>query len=313
MKKIAAVIGPTATGKTDAAIRLCRKVGGEIVCCDSMQIYRYLDIGTAKPTAEERAMVPHHLTDFLDPEMPFNVSDWCTMARDEIGAIQSRGNLAVVCGGTGLYYSSLVKGLNFTDDSAPDEALREQIRGEYELFGLDPLISELEKAAPDHAHMIERDNPRRVLRSVELLRKTGLTTAQHSELSLKNSEPIPVTAFLLTHADRQALYARIEKRVDAMLAKGLLDEARTVWVNRETYRTAAAAIGYKEFFPYFEGTQTLEECTAKLKTATRRYAKRQLTWFKREQAHVIEMDRLSAEEAAGIMAEKLREEEDEER
>ncbi len=286
-----AVIGPTASGKTGAALELAALYGGEIVSCDSMQIYRGLDVGTAKPTAEERARIPHHLIDIRDPEERFSVSDYVAEATAAIRDIEGRNRVPVLCGGTGLYYSSLVKGITFTEESAPDERVKAEVERELELCGPEKLVRELEQADPEHADAIERGNPKRLVRSVTLLRTTGMTVAQQTEASRKNAHPLDVIPFLLTYPDRKALYGRIDARVDLMMAEGLLEEAEKVYTNRERYRTAAAAIGYKEFFPYLEGRESLETCVEKLKQASRNYAKRQITWFRREPAHRILMDR----------------------
>ncbi len=290
MKPIA-VIGPTASGKSGAALELAALYGGEIVSCDSMQIYRGLDVGTAKPTAEERARIPHYLIDIRDPEERFSVSDYVAEAGAAIRDIGGRNRVPVICGGTGLYYSSLAKGITFTDESAPDEAVKAEVERELELWGPEKLIRELEQADPEHADAIERGNPKRLVRSVTLLRTTGKTVARQTEESRKNTSPLDVIPFLLVYPDRKTLYGRIDARVDFMMAGGLLEEAEKVYANRDRYLTAAAAIGYKELFPYLEGKAGLDECVAKLKQASRNYAKRQITWFRREPAHRILMDR----------------------
>ncbi len=294
------IAGPTAAGKTKVAIEAARLLGGEIVCADSMQIYRRLDVGTAKPTPQERAQIPHHLVDILEPDAAYSVADYVRDANAAIDAILARGALPVVCGGTGLYIDSLVSGVEFIERDA-DDALRAQIREDYEKNGIGPLLAEIERADPDFARTLHPNNIKRILRAVEKQRVTGLTEAQRAARSRQRGSRFERYYAVLGAEDRARLYARIEARVEAMMRAGLLREARYVYDNAARFATAREAIGYKEFFGYFGGTQSLEDCVALLKKSTRRYAKRQLTWFR----HVSGAVWYAADEAAQITAKAI--------
>ena len=283
--RVIAIAGPTASGKTALALQTAKRVNGEIVSCDSMQIYQLLDIGTAKPTAAEREAAVHHLVDFLPPEQRYSVADYVQDARRVIDDIQRRGKTAIICGGTGLYMSSLLQGITFDEQAAVDEALREQLKELYRNEGAQVLMAEIAATDPDYAAKLSAADEKRVVRAVELLRTTGSTVAQQNARS-KTLPPLDAAAFYLNYSDRAELYSRINARVDTMLQQGLLQEAKLVYERRDDYKTAAAAIGYKEFFAYFEGAAPLEQCVEKLKQATRNYAKRQMTWFRRESSFV---------------------------
>ncbi|MDO4566720.1 MAG: tRNA (adenosine(37)-N6)-dimethylallyltransferase MiaA [Oscillospiraceae bacterium] len=296
------ICGPTACGKSALAARAAALLGGEVVCGDSMQIYRGLEIGTAAPTEEERALAPHHLYGFLEPSEGYSVARYVEDARAAVLEISARGRLPIICGGTGLYIDSLCGGVNFLG-AAASEQLRAEVRAEYERGGLEPLLAELERADRDFVKTLDKNNIKRVLRAVELLRSSGITTAGQTARSRENGSFGRAKKFFLNPSNRAALYERCERRVDEMLARGLLEEARQVFEKRESYKTAAQAIGYKEFFPYFMGESSLEECAEALKRATRRYAKRQLTWFKRSlDAVEIDIDSNSPERALEILA-----------
>ncbi|MEA4912072.1 MAG: tRNA (adenosine(37)-N6)-dimethylallyltransferase MiaA [Oscillospiraceae bacterium] len=275
------IAGPTASGKTATAIEAALLLDGEIVSADSMQIYRGLNIGTAKPAMAERAAVPHYLIDILDPDAAYSAADYVRDANRAIDAIVARGKQPIVCGGTGLYIDALTSGLRFLQQENND-ALREQVRADRERLGVEAMLAELAAADPDYARTLHINNEKRILRAVEKLRATGLTQAQLAQRTRAEESRFSCYYTVLS-VERAQLYARIEQRVDAMLAAGLLEEARYVYENRARFATARDAIGYKEFFPYFEGAQTLHSCTDALKQATRRYAKRQLTWFRRRE------------------------------
>lgn len=288
--RVLVITGPTATGKTALAIETAKRLGGEIICADSMQIYAILKIGTARPNDAELAAAPHRLYGFLDPAETYSVSDYIADAAREIQEVAALGKVPILCGGTGLYISSLLAGLQF-DGEGPDTALRTALYAEYEQRGGEALIAEIAQSDPKCAASLHPNNAKRIVRALELLRSTGHCVTAQNERTRRGAVPYPHELFVLASADRSYLYDRIERRVDAMLAEGLVDEARYVYENRSRCRTAAQAIGYKEFFGLFEETQTLEECAGLLKQATRRYAKRQLTWWRREpQAHHLEIE-----------------------
>ena len=278
-RPVLAVVGPTATGKTALGVRLARRFGGEIISADSMQIYRGLDIGTAKVTPAEAEGVPHHCVDILPPEAAFSVADFTALAGRLAAEIDARGRLPILVGGTGLYIQSFLYGVRFTEEKAPD-GLREQLAAELAARGPAALYAELQAADPDAAAAIHPNNHLRVLRALEHYRATGRRLSEQKAASLPAQRPYRTLVLGLDFAARSDLYRRIDLRVDRMMTQGLLAEAETVYRSRDRYRTAAQAIGYKEFFPYFAGQAPLETCVEQLKQASRRYAKRQLTWFR---------------------------------
>ena len=278
---VVAVVGPTATGKTALGVALAEQFGGEVISADSMQIYKGLDVGTAKVTPEETHGIPHHGVDILEPDAPFSVADFTAMAGRLEQEIAGRGHLPILVGGTGLYVQSFLYGVRFTEEKAP-AGLREQLAEELAQKGGAALYAELQQVDPEAAAVIHPNNQVRVLRALEHYRATGKKLSEQKAASLPPERPYRSLILGLDFPDRAALYRRIDLRVDKMLDAGLLDEAKLVYDHRQTYRTAAQAIGYKEFFPYFEGTANLTECTERLKQATRNYAKRQLTWFRRQ-------------------------------
>ncbi len=278
---VVAVGGATGTGKTALAVALAERFDGEVISADSMQVYRGLDIGTAKATAAERRGVPHHLIDILAPEQPFSVADFTAAAAACIRDITARGRLPIVAGGTGLYISSLLQGIAFAPQKA-DPALRAALQARWESEGPAALYAELQAVDPAGAAALHENDGPRILRALELYAQTGQKMSEQRAAARPARAPYRSLCLCLDCADRQELYRRTDARVDAMLAVGLLAEARTVYQNRERFRTAAQAIGYKEFFPYFAGRAPLESCVAALKTATRHYAKRQLTWFRHQ-------------------------------
>ena len=276
---VVAVVGPTATGKTALGVALAQHFSGEVISCDSMQIYKGLDVGTAKVTPEETCGIPHHGVDILTPDKPFSVADFTDMAGRLEREISARGALPILVGGTGLYVQSFLNGVRFTEEKAP-AGLREQLAAELAEKGGTAMYEELRQVDPEAAAAIHPNNQVRVLRALEHYRATGKKLSEQKAESLPPEKPYRSLILGLDFPDRAALYRRIDLRVDKMLEAGILPEAELVWQNRETYRTAAQAIGYKEFFPYFEGAASLEACTDKLKQASRNYAKRQLTWFR---------------------------------
>ena len=272
------VCGPTASGKTKAAVELAKKYNGEVVSADSMQIYKGLNIATAKPDAEEMQGIPHHLLDFLDPDRPFSVADYVSLARETISDIYSSHKMPILCGGTGLYVSSLVENVRF-DDTGSDESIRKRLTEQAREFGNHALWEKLAEIDPQTAEKVHENNLPRVIRALEVYELTGVKLSQHKINS--RSEPSPYDACIigLTCADRSKLYEKIDQRVDVMLEKGLVNECREVYESGKL-RTAQQAIGFKELIPYFKGECGLDECVDKIKLETRHYAKRQLTWFR---------------------------------
>lgn len=279
--RVVAVGGPTASGKTALSVALARAFDGEIINADSMQIYKNLDVGTAKPSAEERQGIPHYLLDFLPPETPYSVADFTAAADPLIRDITARGRLPLVVGGTGLYITSLLSGMAFAPEKT-DPAIRARLQARADTEGGAALYAELQRIDPDYAAQVHPNNLPRVIRALELFEATGRRMSDQRREARPAEAPYHALCLCLTCRDRAVLYSRIDRRVDEMVENGVLDEARQVYDHRDAYRTAAQAIGYKEFFPYFEGTANLTECTERLKQATRNYAKRQLTWFRRQ-------------------------------
>lgn len=279
--RVVAVGGPTASGKTALSVALARAFDGEIINADSMQIYKNLDVGTAKPSTEERQGIPHYLLDFLPPETPYSVADFTAAADPLIRDITARGRLPLVVGGTGLYITSLLSGMAFAPEKT-DPAIRARLQARADTEGGAALYAELQRVDPDYAAQVHPNNLPRVIRALELFEATGRRMSDQRREARPAEAPYHALCLCLTCRDRAVLYSRIDRRVDEMVENGVLDEARQVYDHRDAYRTAAQAIGYKEFFPYFEGTAGLTECTERLKQATRNYAKRQLTWFRRQ-------------------------------
>ena len=276
---VAVICGPTASGKTSRAVSLCKRLSGEVVCADSMQIYKNLNIGTAKPTLEEMQGVPHHLVDFLDPGTSFSVADYVEAAHKAISDISSRGHLPVICGGTGLYIDSLTENIQF-QQTVTKTPLRDELNALAAEKGNRYLLDMLRVFDPESADKLHENNLKRIIRAIEVYKTTGVTLSEQNRLSREEDSPYSVCRIALGFKDRNALYDRIDRRVDMMLEAGLLYEAREV-LSDDSLTTARQAIGYKELAPYFSGELELSECVENLKRATRRYAKRQLTWFKR--------------------------------
>lgn len=284
-----AVVGPTASGKSRLAVELALLKDGEVVSADSMQIYKGMAIGTAKPTEEEMCGVKHHLIDFADLSQPFSVADYVTRAKACIEDIHARGKLPILAGGTGLYVRSLLNNVQF-GESDKDEALRRELADRAAKDGVQSLVEELRQFDPESAARIHPNNLGRVIRAIEIYRTTGVTMTQQMEES--RSQPTPYNACMigLDFANRQILYDRINKRVDDMAQAGLVEEAQNVLLQPNS-KTALQAIGYKELLPYFNGEISLPQAIENIKKETRHYAKRQLTWFRRDEAvHWILVD-----------------------
>lgn len=279
-KRIIAVVGPTASGKSALAIELARRIGGEIICCDSMQIYAQMNIGTAKPTSEELSKVPHHLFDFANPLEGFSCADYIPLAERAVEDIQGRGKQVIFCGGTGLYLDRFLSGASFEETEIDGE-----FRGEMERFALEHGNEELHKKLaeidPISAESIHPNNVKRVIRALEIYRTSGRTKSDIDRESKSFEPKYEVVQIGIKYDDREILYGRINRRVDMMMSEGLLEETRRLLELGvfEKNSTAAQAIGYKELLSYINGEKTLIDALEDLKIATRRYAKRQMTWF----------------------------------
>ena len=280
--RILAVVGSTAGGKTSLAVRLARDLNGEIISCDSMQIYRHMNVGTATPDESERGGIPHHLMDFVDPTDPrgYSCADYVRDARAAAADILSRGKLPILCGGTGLYLDAFLRGGSF-EVTDTDPALRAELAALAEREGAGVLHAILQELDPASAEAIHPNNVKRVIRAIEICRTTGRKKSDLDRESREPESPYHATVIGLQYNDRSILYDRIDRRVDLMMEQGLLEETRRLRQMGvfDVCRTAAQAIGYKELFPYLDGIMSLEACVDVLKTATRHYAKRQLTWF----------------------------------
>ncbi|MBP5230092.1 MAG: tRNA (adenosine(37)-N6)-dimethylallyltransferase MiaA [Clostridia bacterium] len=280
---VVAIVGPTAVGKSALAMRMALERGGEIVSGDSMQIYRGMDVGTAKPDPDERKAVPHHLLDVADISEPFSAGRFLEYAEKAVRDISGRGKLPIICGGTGLYIELLLTGRRLSD-SVPDGKLREDLFSYAEQNGAEALHEMLRLEDPDAAARIHPNNIKRVVRAIEICRTSGLTKTEADLRSREGTSPFQPHVIRLT-CPREILYERIAKRVDDMFARGLESEVRALCAKGlRTSPTASQAIGYKEFYPYFDGERTLEQVREDIIANTRHYAKRQETWFRRMHA-----------------------------
>ena len=279
--KVVSIVGPTASGKTKLAVKLAKKFDGEIVSADSMQIYKGMQIATAKPTFDETEGIKHHLIDFVSPDETYSVAMFVKDASNCIADINSRGKLPFIVGGTGLYVDSLLNNISFCEEQR-DEKLSLELRKIYEEQGIDALLEMLSEFDIDSANRLKTErNLKRIIRAIEFYKTTGITITEQNEKSKLEKSPYIPIKIGLNYKDRAKLYKRINKRVDLMLENGLVNEAKDVLSNKLSF-TSIKAIGYKELLPYFNGEKTLDECVEKLKMETRRYAKRQITWFKRD-------------------------------
>lgn len=294
---LVAVVGATASGKTSLGISLAKRLNGEVISCDSMQIYKYLNIGTAKPTLSEMDGVVHHGIDIAEPCEEYSVQKFCEYAHNKILDIHNRGKLPILVGGTGLYIDNIVL---YTDFSAPmrDNSFTKELYEYAEKNGNVALYEILKKEDPEQAKLLHPNDVRRIIRAIETLRTTGKTRRQLDKESRTDS---PYNAlYFAIDMEREALYDRINKRVDIMLDEGLIDEVTSLYPNRRNYKTSLKAIGYREIIYYLKGLCTLFEATELIKRNSRRYAKRQLTWFRRNK----EINWLNIQNAADA-AEKL--------
>lgn len=308
MKRPLIVIGgPTACGKTGFSIKLAKKIGGEIISADSMQVYRYMDIGTAKVTQEEAQGVPHYLIDEYDPDEEYNVMLFQEKAKAYMEQIWAKGKIPILVGGTGFYINALLYDTDFTE-TENNTAFREECYRLAEEQGAEALYERLRQIDPEYAAGIHANNVKRVTRALEYHHLTGEKFSAHNAAQKEKDTPYTAAVILLT-MERERLYARIEERIDQMLEQGLLEEVKGL-LDRgySPDLVSMQGIGYKEFVPYFNGTCTLEEAVTQLKTNTRHFAKRQLTWFRRQIDGLwIDMGKASAEDAMEDALEYLKE------
>lgn len=283
INNILCIAGPTASGKTALSIALAKELDGEVVSCDSMQVYRRMDIGTAKPTKEEMGRIPHHMLSVAEPDEDFSVSRYCAMAAPIIDDILARGKTAIIAGGTGLYMDSLIRGNSFAP--FPSTGVRERLEAQAEAEGTEVLMAQLRAVDPDAAGRLHLSDRKRVIRALEVYLETGETITQHNLRTQAQPPRYQPIWFGLEDEDRQDLYRRIDNRVEAMLEAGLIQEIEDLLASGISKKcTAMQAIGYKEFIGALDGQCTIEEAAAQVQQSSRRYAKRQLTWFRRNSA-----------------------------
>ena len=281
MNPIVCLAGPTASGKTALAVELAKDLNGEVVSCDSMQVYRRMDIGTAKPSPEEMQGIPHHMIDVAEPDEDFSVSRYCAMAAPIVDDIVARGKTAIIAGGTGLYMDSLIRGNDFAP--FPSTGVREKLEAEADKVGLPAMVARLREIDPDTADRVF--DRKRILRALEVYLETGETITEHNRKTRLIPPKYTPLWLGLDFADRGELYRRIDKRVDIMLEMGLMEEIRSLLDSGIPEKcTAMQAIGYKEFVNALEGREPLSQAAEEVKKASRHYAKRQLTWFRRNPA-----------------------------
>jgi len=282
IKDLIVITGPTASGKTAMSVEVAKVLGAEIVNADSMQIYKYMDIGTAKPTVEERQGIPHHLIDIINPDEQFSVARYCECAKLAIDSIHAKGKPAVMVGGTGLYVDSLVNNIQFSEIE-PDEEYRAKTDALAEEKGNEYIYNMLVEIDPDSANKISVSDRKRIIRALEVYHLTGKTITWHNEQSRSVPSPYNTTMFAIDVA-REILYDKINRRVDIMMDMGLVEEVKSIvdmGIGKDT--TAMQAIGYKEIVQYLDGEISIEEAVDKIKQGSRRYAKRQLTWYRRNE------------------------------
>lgn len=280
------IAGPTASGKTELAVRLAQRLAGEVVSADSMQIYDTLRIGTARPDEQEMAGVPHHLMGFLPLSEAYSVAQYVEQAGETIREIRGRGRQPILCGGTGLYIQSLIENIDFSAEAPADPAYREELRELAETQGGQVLWDKLDLIDPAAAARLHPNDHGRLIRALELYRTSGMTVSEHNRRSRLRPSPYNACVILLDFRERAHLYERIDRRVDGMLQNGLLKEAQLL-LNTPHAPTASQAIGYKELAPYFAGEISLSEAADRIRQGTRRYAKRQLSWFRRMDVHPL--------------------------
>jgi len=280
MNNIICIAGPTASGKTALAVELAKELNGEVVSCDSMYVYRRMNIGTAKPSPEEMEGIVHHMIDVADPDEDFSVSKYCEMAAPIVDDIIARGKTAIIAGGTGLYMDSLIRGNDFAP--FPSTGMREKLEAQADEQGMEAMLELLRSIDPDAAARLHLSDRKRIIRALEVYYETGQTITTHN-LKTQAIPPRYTPLWLgLDFADRAELYRRIDLRVDIMLQQGLVEEIRQLLAGGIPQKcTAMQAIGYKEFVAALNGQCTIEEAAEEVRKSSRHYAKRQLTWFRR--------------------------------
>ena len=283
--RLVVISGPTASGKSEIAVELARKIGGEVISADSMQVYRHMDIGSAKITLEEMMGVPHYMIDVAEPTENFDVARFAEEAKAHVRDIQRRGKVPILCGGTGFYIQAVTRDIDFTE-SGSDEAYRSELAKYAETYGNEALHARLRENDPESADAIHANNVKRVIRALEYYRQTGEKISEHNIRESERPSPYDLH-FYVIHCDRQALYDRIDRRVDFMMDMGLIDEVmylKAMGLTRDM--VSMQGLGYKEMLDYLDGMYDLEEAVRILKRDSRHYAKRQITWFKREKEAV---------------------------
>ncbi len=281
MKPLIILTGPTAVGKTELSIALAKSIGGEIISADSMQVYKYMDIGTAKIRSEEMDGVPHHLIDILEPDVAFNVAMFKDLAKSSVEDIYSRGRIPILVGGTGFYIQALLYDIDFSEEDS-DSSIRKELETLVEIKGAAFLHEKLREVDPESAEQIHANNVKRVIRALEYYQLHGEKISTHNETERHKESPYDFLYFVLTH-DRQVLYERIEKRIDQMIDHGLISEVDNLLKKGyDSSLVSMQGLGYKELIPYLQKKCTLDEAIYVLKRDTRHFAKRQLTWFRRE-------------------------------
>lgn len=302
--KVIAIVGPTAVGKTALAIELAKRYNGEIISCDSMQVYKGMDIGTAKPTREEMAQVKHHLIDIKEPWENFSCADYAVLAKKAIEDIARRGKTPIFCGGTGLYLDSVIEIPSFCDTAKDEEyrAYLEEYAREHGNEAVHQMLRDVDEISADATHP---NNLKRVIRALEIYKCTGVAKSEWDRRSKEMMPPYDATVLFLSCEDREEMYKRIDRRVEIMMAEGLMNEVRGLYEGGmlDSKYTSSGAIGYKEFLPVVRGESTVDVSVYELKLATRHYAKRQLTWFnKKKSYHKIYVDKVNPfEEAVRIL------------
>lgn len=283
MNQIICIAGPTASGKTALAVELAKELNAEVVSCDSMQVYKHMDIGTAKPTADEMQGVVHHMLDVAEPEEDFSVSRYCAMASPIVDDILARSKSAIIAGGTGLYMDSLIRGNDFAP--FPSTGMREKLEVQADAEGMESMLTLLRSIDPESAARLHLADRKRIIRALEVYYETGETITAHNKKTQTIPPKYQAVWFALEDENRADLYQRIDSRVDTMLQLGLLDEIHTLLdMGVPEKATALQAIGYKEYIAALKGLCTIDEATDQVKQASRHYAKRQLTWFRRNSA-----------------------------
>ena len=278
---IIAVVGPTASGKSELAVSLAERLDGEVISFDSMQIYKGMHIASAAPDKEEMRGIPHHLVEFLEPSESFSVAEFVKLAKAKTEEITKRGKRVIIAGGTGLYINSFLDNIIFTQ-SETDQSMREELSREFDRVGAEEMLRRLYEFDPETAKRLHPNNKKRIIRAFEIYETTGQTMTEQLENSRTEESPYEPYIIGLTYFDRERLYERINLRVDKMLESGLLEEAKGAFEG-EGSKTSVQAIGHKELFGYLKNECSLSEAVELLKMQTRRYAKRQLTWFKRDE------------------------------